>query len=46
VQALVAMFDLWKQGFLPVPDDSFIEQFDRNNLTKKLAREISLVAKY
>ena len=45
-QAIETVYDLWRQKYLPIPDDSFVEQFERKLLTQKLAREISFVAKY
>lgn len=44
-RCLITMYDLWKQNYLPIPDSSFVKQYDRKHITKKLAREISLAAK-
>ena len=45
VRALHSIYDLWSQNYLPLPDSSFVSQYDRKALTKRLAREISFVAK-
>ena len=43
-KALHTIYDLWRQHYLPIPDESFVQQYDRQLLTKRLAREISFVA--
>lgn len=40
-KALLELYDLWKQGKLPVPSDNFIKQFNRIELTGYLAKELS-----
>lgn len=45
VRALNTIYDLWNQNYLPIPDSIFVKQYDRKALTKRLAREISFVAK-
>ncbi|MDR0927699.1 MAG: hypothetical protein LBO69_08045 [Ignavibacteria bacterium] len=39
------LYDLWKQHKLPTPSVEFIQNYERKELTKRLAREISFVAK-
>jgi glycosyltransferase involved in cell wall biosynthesis len=45
VRALSSIYDLWSQNYLPIPDSSFVNQYDRKALTKRLAREISFASK-
>jgi hypothetical protein len=45
LRALNNIWDLWKSNYLPIPDANFVQKYDRFKLTKRLAREISLVAK-
>ncbi len=42
--ALENLYALWKSGKLPVPHESFVEQFNRKLLTGDLARELGLCA--
>ena len=37
-QAIEALWEQWKKGTLPRPDAAYIAQFNRKNLTKKLAQ--------
>ena len=42
-KALLELYDLWKQRNLPIPSDSFSNQFNRKELTNLLAIELSRV---
>ncbi|MCX6139594.1 MAG: hypothetical protein NTX15_01985 [Candidatus Kapabacteria bacterium] len=36
------MYDAWKKGALPRPDQSVVDGFDRRALTSQLARQLAL----
>lgn len=42
-EALCSLLELWSSGTLPVPDETFIAQFDRRELTADLAKKIHSV---
>jgi glycosyltransferase involved in cell wall biosynthesis len=42
--ALENLYSLWKAGKLPIPSESFVEQYNRKFLTGELARELGLCA--
>lgn len=43
-RALLDLYDLWKQKKLPIPSDSFTNQFNRKELAHILANELSRVS--
>ncbi|MFP4368292.1 MAG: glycosyltransferase [Candidatus Kapaibacterium sp.] len=45
-EKLAEIYSLWKSGALPVPDASFTERYNRENITSDLARELSLAADF
>ncbi len=42
--AISKLYYWWKNASLPIPDDNFVAQFDRNQLTANLAKELLIVA--
>jgi len=42
--ALIDLFDKWKSGKMPVPDDNYVARFDRKTLSGELARVIELTS--
>lgn len=42
---LIEIYMLWKENKLPIPDDDFINQFERKKLTGMLAKELALSCK-
>ncbi len=45
VQCISEMYDLWKKGALPVPDEEFVSGFNRRDLTGQLARELAMATR-
>ena len=39
--AISDMYDQWKAGSLPTPDEEFVQRFDRRQLTGELARVLA-----
>ena len=44
--ALEQFYNLWKSKKMPVPEQNYVDQYDRKYLTGLLAKEISLAGKY
>jgi glycosyltransferase involved in cell wall biosynthesis len=44
--AISNYYKLWETNNLPVPNEEYIQTFDRQKLTADLARELSLAADY
>lgn len=40
--AISTFYQLWQNGTLPVPNDEFVQQFNRRKLTEDLAKELAL----
>ena len=40
-QCIVEMYDQWRAGRLPVPEESEVDRYDRRSLTEQLARTLS-----
>lgn len=42
-KAIETFFNLWKKTNLPQPDEKYVREFNRRELTKSLARELELI---
>ncbi len=44
--ALEKLYKMWKENKLPKPDEKYVKQYDRRQISGLLAKEISLIANY